>query len=93
MVSCANMKLLAKFTGRVITFNEYPTPSLVTLTDTSNGKTMEATAPSDKLAEKGIINAGDEFEILIHQDDRGQHVPTIINGSSPTEAQKDDFAI
>ena len=87
------MKLLAKFTGRVITFNEAPTPSLVSLTDTSNGKTMEATAPSDKLQEQGIVNGGDEFEILIHENERGQRIPSIIKGSSPTEEQKDDFAI
>jgi len=87
------MKLLAKFTGRVITFNEPPTTSLITLTDTSNGATMEANAPSEKLQEKGIVNNGDDFEILLHQDDNGRQVPTIIKGSSPTEAQKDDFAI
>jgi hypothetical protein len=87
------MKLLAKITGKLTTFNEPPTPSLVTLTDTSNGETMEATAPSDKLQVAGVVNNGDEFEILIHEDEYGKHIPTILKGSTTTNTSADDFAI
>ena len=59
------MKLLAKYTGKLTTFNIPPTPSLVMLTEAGTGKTMEATAPSDKLQAAGIGDNGDEFEILI----------------------------
>jgi hypothetical protein len=87
------MKLLAKFTGKLTTFNSPPTPSLVIITDTSTGKTMEATAPSDKLQAAGIINNGDDFEILIHENEQGKHVPSIRKGSFPIETPTDDFAI
>lgn len=87
------MKLLAKFTGKLVTFNEPPAPSHVTLTDTSNGKTIDATGPSDKLQEKGIINAGDDFEIIIEENDDGKQIATINKVLPTPESSTNNFAI
>jgi len=87
------MKLLAKFTGKVTTFNVPPTPSLVVITEVSSGKTTEATAPSDKLLAEGINSNGDEFEILIHEGPGGKPVPTIRKAGAPMEPTSDEYAI
>jgi hypothetical protein len=88
------MKLLAKFTGKVVTFNKPPTPSLVLLT--GDGKTCEATAPSDLLQAQGVDYTGAEFEILINEGPSGVPVPTInkiVHVVAPAPEPSDDFNI
>lgn len=88
------MKLLARYTGKVVTFNQPPTPSLVILS--GEGKTCEATAPSDLLKAQGADYGGAEFEILIREDPSGRAVPTInrIVHVVPTPPEpSDDFNI
>ena len=59
------MKILAKFLGKVTTFNPIPNPSYVTLKNLNTGEMCNSTAETKKLLEKGIDHSGCEFEIIV----------------------------
>ena len=64
------MKKVAEFIGIVNKFNQPPEVSYVSLKDLSNGKSVDTTAESEKLLEKGI-GEGDEFSVVVEEGPEG----------------------
>jgi hypothetical protein len=62
------MKILAKFTGKVLKFNT-DGASQVRLTDLSNGKSCDTDGITSKLKDAGIDYDGCDFEVMVIEED------------------------
>ena len=65
------MKQLNRFVGKVILLGVSGGPSKVILTDLSNNRTTETMATTPELLKNGI-GEGDDFELLVLEDDKGK---------------------
>lgn len=65
------MKILAEFKGKVLKLNPAPERSVVRLQEKSNNAVIETGAITEELIKHGI-GEGDEFQILIQEDDTGK---------------------
>lgn len=77
------MKLVAKYIGRLIEYNEPPAPSHALLKDTKTGNVQKVNVVSEKLGEKGITEPGAEFEVVIMEDDNKNATGTMARLETP----------
>ena len=69
------MKIVAKYHGQVIKFNNPPEKSYVTLKDLDTNKVVQTDAISEKLLEQGIDYDGCEFEVVVQESLDGKIEP------------------
>lgn len=87
------MKLVAKYIGRLIEYNEPPAPSHALLKDTKTGNVQKVNVVSEKLGERGITEPGAEFEVVIMEDEQKNTTATMSRLETPQFSEAEITAV
>ena len=83
------MKEIIAYTGRVDKLNLSPSPSKVTLTEVTTGKSISTDCETDKLTSKDL-KTGEEFEVVVHESFTGQIIDSFIRKKVKPQEFVDD---